>query len=98
MASDINNSNNNTNYLKQEIIVPAEKRKVIVDENAVKKTLKNMAAPVFEFFTKVETPQDEVSFKDYEKEIDNYNMKYAVTQKILNDSDPYAKKRINIII
>ena len=99
MASDINNSNNNTEYLKQGYTVPAETRTVKVDENAVKRTLKNIAAPVFDFFTKpAEEEPVEVAFKDYEKEIDNYNLKYAVTQKIMNDSDPTANKKINIVI
>ena len=92
MSSDMNN------FQKPSIVIPSDQRKVVIDGNAVGRTLKKMAAPVFEFFTKEETPTEANAIVDYSAEIEKIEMKKAVTQRILNDSDPTARKKMNIVI
>ncbi len=85
------------NFNQPNINIPAEQPRVAIDGTAVGRTLKKLAAPVFDFFTK-EDVQEENPFLNYEEEIQKVEMRTAITQNILNDSDPKARKKINIVI
>ena len=91
MSSDMNVFKNNG------FVIPSDKRKVVIDETIIKRTLKHLTAPVFDFFTKEETPEEN-PFINYEEEIQKYEMKSAIIQRILNDSDPTSRTRMNIVI
>ena len=78
--------------------IPSEHTPIKIDENAVKRTLKSIAAPVFDFFTKTESPEEGKEILNYEQAINDAEMKSAVIQKILNDSDPNARRNLNIVI
>ena len=83
----------NTNLSK----IQQSQSQIIIDKNAIGKTLRNIAAPVFDFFTKEAEPQETANL-DYDNEIQKYEMRTAITQKILNDSDPKARSRFNTVI
>lgn len=88
----------NTNLFKGGgLVSPSTQAQVTIDKDAVGRTLRNIAAPVFDFFTKEAEPQETTNV-DYEREIQKYEMRAAITQKILNDSDPKARKRMDIVI
>lgn len=79
--------------------IPSDNTRIIkIDENVVKRTLKHIAAPVFDFFTKTEEPEETLQPVDYDKAIAETEMKAANIQKILNDSDPNARKTLNVVI
>ena len=91
MSSDMNVFQNGG------FLIPSDKRKIVIDETIIKRTLKHLTSPVFDFFTK-EEQQEENPFINYEEEIQKYEMKSAIIQKILNDSDPTSRTRMNIVI
>ena len=70
---------------------------IVIDKNVVGRTLRNIAAPVFDFFTKEVEPQDPSNI-DFDNEIQKYEMRNATTQRILNDSDPNSRTRFNTVI
>jgi len=78
--------------------IPSDNRIVKIEGNAVQRTLKRIAAPVFDFFTKTEEPAETIQPEDYEKAIAETEMKSAKIQKILNDSDPNARRSLNVVI
>jgi len=86
---------NMNSFNKTNIVQPTEQ--IQIDKNAVGRTLRNIAAPVFDFFTKEAEPQEN-EILDYTAEIEKYEMRSAITQKILNDSDPKARTKMNIVI
>ena len=87
----------NTNLFKSGGLVKPSQQQITIDKDAVGRTLRNIAAPVFEFFTK-EAEVTEVKDINYEQEIQKYEMRTAITQRILNDSDPKARKRFDTVI
>ncbi len=78
-------------------VIPSDQRKVKIDQSIISRTIKNLATPVFDFFTK-EEKKEEISFVNYEEEIQKYEMKSAVIQRILNDADPKSRTKMNIVI
>ena len=79
------------------LVKPSEQRQIQIDQQAVGRTLRNLAAPVFDFFTKEAEPK-ETTIVDYEAEIQKYEMRSAITQRILNDADPNSRTRMNVVI
>ncbi len=92
MSSDMNLFQNGG------FVIPSDKRKVVIDETIIKRTIKHLAAPVFDFFTKEEETQEQNPFMNFDEEIQKYEMKSAVIQKILKDADPNSRTRMNIVI
>ena len=64
-----------------------QQAQVVIDKDAIQRTLQNIAAPVFDFFSS-SNPTEEIAPIDYEAAIHKYKMRSAVIQRILNDSDP----------
>lgn len=92
MSSDVNIFKNNYN-------IQTEQRKVVIDQDAITRTLKKIAAPVFDFFTKEEAPVQEVNpFVNYEEKIETYELRSAKIEKILKDADPNSRTHFNIVI
>lgn len=70
---------------------------VVIDKDAIQRTLENLTAPVFDFFSSSKSPE-ETAIVDYESAIKKYEMRSAVIQRILNDSDPKSRTTMNVVI
>ena len=87
----------NTSIYNNGILTKQSEPKINIDKNSFARTLRHIAAPVFDFFTKEVEPQ-EIENVNYESEIQKYEMRSAITQRILNDSDPNSRTRFNTVI
>ena len=89
----------NTNLFRGGGLVKTSQQQSQIElgKNAVKRTWKIISAPVFDFFTKEAKPEEQ-EIVDYEAEIAKYEMRSAITQRILNDVDPKSRTHIDFVI
>lgn len=94
MADMNSNLNISTNSGFQ---VQSGSQNIKVTGKNIQKALEHIAAPVFDFFTKT-TPEEATKVVDYEKAIANAELQSATILGILNESDPKAKRKFDVVI